>query len=172
MTSAILTPAAPATSSPTIAFRPPSVADGGDLWRIASDARTLDVNSSYAYLLWARDYARTSILAEVDGQPAGFVTGYTRPSAPQTLMVWQVAVDDGHRGRGIALRMLHELVDQVDDAATMETTITDDNTASIALFTRFAQQRGTIITREDLFGAEHFPEEHAPERLYRIRPLR
>ncbi|WP_231635143.1 diaminobutyrate acetyltransferase [Luteipulveratus halotolerans] len=172
MSSAILTPIAPSTPSTTTAFRPPTVADGGELWRIATDSKTLDVNTSYAYLLWARDYARTSILAEVDGSPAGFVTGYVRPDAPHTLMIWQVAVDDAYRGQRIALRMLQALTDQVGDVTTMETTITDDNAASIGLFTRFAQERGASISRHDLFESAHFPDDHDAERLYRIGPLR
>ncbi|WP_245633151.1 diaminobutyrate acetyltransferase [Luteipulveratus mongoliensis] len=172
MSSAILTPIAPSTTSSANDFRPPSLADGGDLWRIASDAGSLDVNSSYAYLLWCRDYASTSVVADVDGEPAGFVTGYTRPESPETLMVWQVAVDDAARGRGLALGMLDALADRVADARWMETTITDDNAASIALFTRFAEGRGASIDRADLFGSQHFPDEHDPERLYRIGPLR
>ncbi len=172
MSSATLTPPAPSTQPEDIRFREPALDDGGDLWRIAVDSQTLDVNSSYTYLLWCRDYASTSILAEVDGEPAGFVTGYTRPESPDTLMVWQVAVDDTYRGRGIAGRMLDALVERVEEAAWMETTITDDNAASIGLFTKVADTRGARITRSDLFGATHFPDDHDAERLYRIGPLR
>lgn len=152
-------------------FREPTVDDGGDFWRIARDSETLDVNASYSYLLWCRDFASTSILAEVDGRPGGFVTGYTKPEAPDTLMVWQVAVDDDHRGRGIARSMLEELVDRHPDVHWLETTITDDNAASIALFTKFADGRDADITRSELFKADHFPDDHDPERLYRIGRL-
>lgn len=171
MTSAILTTTARPTTTGRVSFREPSLDDGGDLWRIACDSQTLDVNSSYSYLLWCRDYAATSVLAEVDGSPGGFVTGYTRPESADTLMVWQVAVDDAHRGRGIARSMLEELADRVEDAHWMETTITDDNEASIGLFTRFAERRDAAITRSELFTSTHFPDDHAPERLYRIGPL-
>ncbi len=172
MSSATLTPPAPSTSDDDVHFRTPSLDDGGELWRIAVDSQTLDVNASYTYLLWCRDYASTSILAEVDGDPAGFVTGYTRPDSPETLMVWQVAVDDSYRGRGIAGRMLDALVDRVEDARWMETTITDDNAASIGLFSKFADRRDASLDRTDLFGTGHFPDDHDPERLYRIGPLR
>ncbi len=50
------------------------------MWRIARDSKTLDLNASYAYILWCRDFAATSVVATVDEQPAGFVTGYRPPS--------------------------------------------------------------------------------------------
>lgn len=165
-----MTSASPSVQSAPVSFREPTVDDGGELWRIARDSQTLDVNTSYSYLLWCRDFASTSIVAEVDGRPGGFVTGYTKPESPDTLMVWQVAVDDTHRGRGIARSMLEELVDRV-DVRWMETTITDDNAASIGLFTKFADGRDADISRSELFTTEHFPDDHDPERLYRIGRL-
>ena len=72
----------------------PGVEDGAAIWRIARDSRTLDLNSSYSYLLWCRDFAGTSVVArDAGGEPVGFVTGYFRPERPHTLVVWQVAVD-------------------------------------------------------------------------------
>ena len=118
--------------------RPPTLEDGRELWRLARDSQVLDLNASYAYLLWCRDFAGTSVVATVDGEPAGFVTGYRRPDDPGVLMVWQVAVDEAHRGRGLARRMLHDLVDRV-GAPYLETTITPDNDASVALFTGFGK---------------------------------
>lgn len=141
------------------------------MWRMARDSQVLDVNASYAYLLWCRDFAGTSVLATVDDEPAGFVTGYSRPERPDVLMVWQVAVDAEHRGRGLAARMLHELTDRV-RPASLETTITADNEASIALFTGFARDRGTDVVREPLFDAGLFPDGHDGELLFRIGPLR
>jgi diaminobutyrate acetyltransferase len=142
------------------------------MWRMARDSKVLDLNTSYAYLLWCRDFASTSVVADVDGTPGGFVTGYLRPAQPDTLMVWQVAVDEEPRGRGLARRMLSELVDAVPNRVTgMETTITADNAASIALFTSFADSRGARITREPVFDASLFPDGHETELLFRIGPL-
>lgn len=159
-------------SAEDLEIRRPTVDDGAAMWRIARDSRTLDLNASYAYLLWARDFAATSVVGTVAGEPAGFVSGYLRPDAPGTLMVWQVAVDDAHRGRGIARRMLDALVDGLDESAdTLETTITADNVASIALFSAFARGRGAELAREPLFEAEHFPDGHDAELLFRVAPL-
>ena len=150
----------------------PRVDDGAAIWRIARDSKTLDLNSSYSYLLWCRDFAATSVVARVDGRAVGFVTGYARPDEPRTLMVWQVAVDEGQRGRGLAGRMLAALADRV-EPAVLETTISPDNTASMALFEAFARDRGAAVDRTTLFAVHDFPdgEAHEPEVLFRISPL-
>ncbi|MGH3412666.1 MAG: diaminobutyrate acetyltransferase [Marmoricola sp.] len=155
---------------PAVAVRAPEVADGSSLWRLARDSRVLDVNTSYAYLLWCRDFAATSAVAEVDGERAGFVTGYLRPDRPDTLMVWQVAVDESHRGLGIARRLLDTVADRC-ASSYLETTIEPGNTASIALFTAFARGRDAGVDRETLFDGGAFPDGHEPEVLFRIGPL-
>jgi L-2,4-diaminobutyric acid acetyltransferase len=154
----------------------PAVADGAALWRIARDSQALDLNSSYSYLLWCRDFAGTSAVARDErGEPVGFVTGYLRPDRPRTLLVWQVAVDTAHRGRGIAAALLDGLVARTaaeHGLSTVETTITPGNTASERLFTSFAERHGAAVEREVLFGAGLFPDgPHDPEVLYRIGPL-
>ncbi|MEU0964102.1 diaminobutyrate acetyltransferase [Streptomyces sp. NPDC005917] len=154
----------------------PMVTDGAALWRIARDSGSLDLNSSYSYLLWCRDFAGTSAVARgADGEPVGFVTGYTRPDRPDTLLVWQVAVDAAQRGRGVAARLLDGLTARVGaerPLTTVETTITPGNTASDRLFTSYAARHGAVVERTVLFEAGEFPDgPHDPEVLYRIGPL-
>lgn len=151
-------------------FRQPAVSDGRALWQMAHDSQVLDVNTSYAYLLWARDFAETSLIAEIDGAPAGFVTGYLRPEDPGTLMVWQVAVGADFQQRGLAAAMLDELATRC-GAELLETTVTDDNAPSNRLFTRFAERHGAELTRTALFTPELYPDDHDTEYLYRIGPL-
>ncbi|MFR9795029.1 diaminobutyrate acetyltransferase [Streptomyces sp. MS06] len=154
----------------------PTVDDGAALWRIAKDSRTLDLNSSYSYLLWCRDFAdTTAVVRGADGRPVGFITGYLRPEAPETLLVWQVAVDTAHRGRGLAARLLDGLTARIAGERPLtrvETTITPGNTASERLFTSFAVRHGAHVEREVLFDTAQFPDgPHDPEVLYRIGPL-
>lgn len=153
----------------------PEPADGVDMWRLAVESQTLDANSRYAYVLWCRDFAGTSVIARRDdGRAVGYVTGYLRPEEPGTLLIWQVCVDPVARGAGLAGRML----DAVWDRATagpgvtrMETTITPDNESSIRLFSSFARRHDTPIEREDLFGPELLGDDHEPEHLYCIGPI-
>ncbi len=153
----------------------PRLEDGAAIWRMARDSGVLDLNSSYSYLLWCRDFAATSLVARGgDGEPVAFVTGYLRPDRPGTLVVWQVAVDHGHRGRGLAAALLDTLTDRLADRGvrTVEATVTPDNTASDRLFTSFAERRGAALEREVLFDGRLFPEgTHEPEVLYRIGPV-
>ncbi|MEU9061240.1 diaminobutyrate acetyltransferase [Streptomyces sp. NPDC048430] len=154
----------------------PRVEDGAAIWRIARDSEVLDLNSSYSYLLWCRDFAATSVVArDENGDPIAFVTGYIRPDRPETLVVWQVAVDQAHRGKGLAATLLDALTSRVasdQGLASVETTITPDNTASDRLFTSFAQRHDVPLEREVLFEGALFPEgTHLPEVLYRIGPF-
>lgn len=154
----------------------PRVEDGAAIWRIARDSEVLDLNSSYSYLLWCRDFAATSVVTRgAEGEPIAFVTGYIRPERPEALVVWQVAVDQEHRGRGLAGVLLDALTAKVAGSRgvrEIETTVTPDNTASDRLFTSYAQRHGAQLEREVLFDAGLFPEgAHQPEVLYRISPL-
>lgn len=151
----------------------PTKADGAALWRITRDSQKLDLNSSYAYLLWCLDFADTSVVARLDGEPVGFVIGYRKQAAPDTAVVWQVAVDEVARGRGLAGALLDHMYGALVDNGVryLETTITPDNEASIALFTAFAKRWNADLTRSDLFAASDFPDGHEREDLYRIGPL-
>jgi L-2,4-diaminobutyric acid acetyltransferase len=157
-----------------IVIRSPTVADGVDMWRLARDSEVLDVNSRYAYLLLARDFTDTSVVARAGDAVVGFVTGYRRPAEPTTLLVWQVAVDAAVRGQGLAALMLDTLFDRVPGIDHLETTVTPSNAASIALFTGFARRRKAPVRMAELFGAELLSAEgaeHEPENGYRIGPI-
>lgn len=154
---------------------PPTIADGAELWRIARGSGELDLNSPYSYLLWCRDFADTTAVArDSSGRPIGFVTGYLRPDAPETLFVWQIAVEDSHRGSGVAGTLLDDLSARV--AAThgisrVEATVTPGNLASDRLFRSYARRHGAEVTQEVLFPSTAFPAAgHDSEVLYRIGP--
>lgn len=152
---------------------PPVGADGAALWRLARVSGRLDLNSSYSYLLWCRDFADTTVVARVSGEVVGFVSGFLRPTAPDTVLVWQVAVDPSQRGKGLAGAMLDHLADRLADREVrwMETTVTPDNEASIAMFASFARRRSATMETTDLFRVGDFPDDHEAEQLYRIGPL-
>lgn len=154
-----------------IDLRPPRLADGADLWRLTRDTGVLDLNSSYQYLLWCRDFADTSVVGvSDDGRLMGFITGFLRPDEPTTLMVWQVAVDAAARGRGLASRMLDYLVETT-GVEHLKTTVTDDNAASKAMFASLAQRHEAEHTVTPLFTPELYPDGHETEYLHRIGPL-
>ncbi|GAB3461178.1 diaminobutyrate acetyltransferase [Actinophytocola sediminis] len=152
----------------------PSTRDGASIWRIARDSRKLDLNSSYAYLMWCHDFADTSAVARVDDDVVGFVIGYRRPTRPDTVVVWQIAVDSSQRGRGTAGALLDALVGRLFEQGVrhLETTITPDNDASNALFASLARRWGATMDRAGTFDAGQFPDEHESEIRFRIGPFR
>lgn len=154
----------------------PTKADGAALWRIARDSQTLDLNTPYAYLLWCRDFAETSVVAKVDGHAVGFIIGYRRPQAPDVAVVWQVAVDASQRGKGLAGALLDKMYTRLvaQGVRYLETTVTPDNEASIRTFASFAKRWNATMERSDLFASSDFPAgagAHEQEDLYRIGPL-
>ena len=146
----------------------PTVSDGLGMWRAAIAAEGLDVNSAYAYVLWARDFADTTAVARHEGEVVAFCTGYRRPSEPSTLFVWQVAVRPDHRRQGLARRLLDALVDRMPDLTVIEATVTSSNAASLALFDALAMDHGGPSQVSALFGPDSLPADHEPEDLVRV----
>ncbi len=170
----------------SVRIEQPIIEDGVALHRLAAATKVLDVNSRYYYLMWCRDFAASSVVARRAGGPpegsdddvVGFVTGYRRPDEPTTLVVWQVAVAESARGQGLAGRMLDALFDQVAAQAPadhLETTITPDNEASIALFAGFAKRRDADVATSELFSGAQLSGaddgDHEPEIKHRIGPI-
>lgn len=146
----------------------PVPADAAAIWRLAMKTKVLEVNSSYAYLLWARDFATTSALARHEGAIVGFVNGYLRPSAPDTLFVWQIGVAAWCRGQGVARAMLDDLVGR--RTRFLEASVAVGNEASTALFSSLARAHGVRHVRTPLFTADLFPDWHESEELHRLGP--
>jgi len=160
------------SSEPLI--RTPTVEDGAAIWRLVRESRVLDVNSSYVYLLWAEHFGETSVLAEVDGEAVGFVTGFRPPKTPEVIFVWQVAVDGSMRGRGLAKQLLRALVELPGCAGVthMQTTVTPSNGPSRALFHSFGRSLGAPVEVRPYFGEELFPDAgHEAEELFHIGPF-
>lgn len=155
-------------------MRPPRVADGRNLWQLARTSQVLDVNSPYLYLLIGAHFADTSIVAQAAKELVGFVSGYRPPNLPETLFVWQVAVADSARGRGIARGMLMGLLHRPACAGVrfIETTVTPSNQPSRAMFDSLARRLGTTIAESPGFPSHLFPDaNHDEERLLRIGPF-
>lgn len=161
-----------------VTIRVPTVEDGGAVWRLVKESKVLDVNSSYAYLLFCEHFGHTSVLAEHETggakRPVGFVTGFRPPVHPEVIFVWQVAVDPSMRGRGLAGRMLRALVELPGCGGVdrMWTTVTPSNEASRAMFRSFARSVDAPVQVRPYFGEELFPEGgHEPEELFDIGPF-
>ena len=156
-----------------LSLRVPRPTDGVALHQLVANCPPLDPNSLYCNLLQCSHFADTAVAAEVDGKLVGFISGYTPPGKPDTLFVWQVAVDASMRGQGLGGKMLGALVERT-GATWMETTVTLDNAASWGMFRSFARKRGAEC--EDcgpLFDRDrHFGGLHDSEHLARLGPFK
>lgn len=164
----------PHNTTGDVVFRAPNPDEGGAIWRLVRDTGTLDLNSSYLYLLLARDFADTCIVAVRDGELLGFASGYRRPVDPTVIFLWQIGIAPTAQGQGLGKRLLSNFLNQTGalTADWLETTIAPDNAASEALFTGMAEHMGVQWQKYPCFSADDFPETgHADEILYRIGPL-
>jgi len=158
-----------------IVFRNPKTEDGKYFWEIAKASKTLDVNSAYHYLIMCRHFGKACIAAERQGQVVGFVTAYIPPDSPDTVFVWQVAVDEKERGQGLGMQMLINVVKNVKalNVKNLDATITPSNQASINLFTAAARELNAPFEFEkEFFSAANFGQnDHEPEMLFHIGPI-
>lgn len=160
-------------SKPELTFDQPRAEEGSAVWQLVSEIGNLDLNSRYFYLLWGRDFADASVVVRDGDRIAGFIVGYRRPQATDTLFVWQVAVSSHYRRQGLARRMLDHLWNRLRPLGVnfVESTVTPDNKASMRLFESFAEGHNAELTRDVLFSEQMLGEGHEPEVLHRIGPV-
>jgi len=163
------------SATATTEIRAATAADGAAVWRLVEASGVLDVNSSYAYLLFLDHFGGTSVVAQdEDGEVVGFVTGFRPPREPEAVFVWQVAVAEAARGQGLARRLLDALVrlPGCRGVRFMLTTVTPSNAPSQAMFRSFARGVDAEVAVSPYLEEGHFPEGgHEPEELYRIGPF-
>ena len=151
-------------------LRKPNATDGAAIWELVKTCKPLDENYMYCNLIQADHFADTSVVAELDGEIVGWVSGYMIP-AKEELFIWQVAVGPRARGVGLGKKMLLELVERTacKGATGLKTTITKGNAASWALFSSFARAVGGDLSDEPHFQRDtHFEGRHDTEHLVAI----
>ena len=156
-----------------IELRHPVLEDGKAVHDLITRCPPLDVNSSYNYFLLCSHFRDTCLVAEANGQIVGFLSAYRIPSRPETLFVWQIAVDEKARGLGLAGRLLEQLTQGPSCAGVrhLETTVSPSNLASRRVFARFAEQHQAATRETSFLEAHHFGvEQHEEERLIHIGP--
>lgn len=153
------------------ALRAPRAEDGADIWALVRACSPLDENSMYCNLLQCDHFADTCVLAELQGEPVGWISAYVMPNDPTTLFVWQVAVSEKARGHGLGGLMLQEILRRplCRDVTQLQTTITRDNAASWALFRKFARKQGGELSAAPHYTrAQHFQSHHETEHMVTI----
>ena len=159
-------------------LRPPIPKDGASVFRLIGRCPPLDINSMYCNLLQCTHFAGTSVVAaptdNTSEELLGSISAYLIPEREDTLFIWQVAVDERARGIGLAGNMLKHILDrpQCSQITHLETTITESNKASWALFESLANKLGTTLEKSVMFDRDkHLASEHDTEFLARIGPF-
>lgn len=158
----------PSTRNPRL--RKPDATDGSAIWELIRECDPLDENSMYCNLVQADHFSDTCVVAEMDGDIVGWISGHMIPNE-DAFFVWQVAVSPKARGLGLARKMLTHLInrDECADATALKTTITAENEASWALFRSFARTIGGRLSDRPHFKSEaHFDGHHDTEHLVTI----
>lgn len=156
-------------------LRRPTPADAAGITRLIEACRPLDVNSTYAYLLLCHHFGDTCVVAEGDAGIVGFLSAYLPPGRGDTLFVWQVAVAESARGRGLASALVEETLGRESCSAVrfLEATVSPSNRASQALFQALARRLDTECRVSELFPQSLFGggASHESEELFRIGPF-
>ncbi|MFW5926820.1 MAG: diaminobutyrate acetyltransferase [Wenzhouxiangella sp.] len=160
-----------ATGQAVPVFRKARPEDGAKMYELVREMGGLELNTAYFYVLFCIDFADTCVVAEVDGEMAGFVLGHRPPKRPDTVFVWQVGVAPWMRKQGLARRLLEAFLEQNPDARWLEASVTPSNKPSRKLFRSVARDHGVGCNVDTFMLAEHFPDGHEPEELFRIGPF-
>lgn len=134
----------------------------------------LDANSLYCNLLQCTHFADSCIIAELNGEVIGWTSGYRPPADADAIFVWQVAVGEGARGRGLGVEMLDALcrLPAVFDAGKLLTTVTPSNQSSRGMLAAFARRHGLNLHVAPHFDRDaHLGGHHESEELISIGPL-
>ncbi|ARK29011.1 diaminobutyrate acetyltransferase [Halalkalibacter krulwichiae] len=166
---------APAPSkTAAVQFEKPTVEDGAAMWELVNES-TLDQNSAYKYIMMCEFFAETCVVAKENNQLVGFVTAFIPPERQDVVFVWQVGVHSSQRGKGLASKLITELVNRsgCKDVSYVEATVTPSNEASQALFRSLARSFQTECEVSECFSEDLFPEEgHEAELTFRVGPIK
>lgn len=161
-----------------IIIRRPVVKDGYGIWTLIKNSEPLDLNSKYAYLLFCTHFRDTSVVAidpDQDDKVVGFVSGYRPPVQPDALFVWQVVVDSSMRGRGLAPRIIRDILEREynQDIKYIQATVGPSNKPSEGLFRKLAKYYDAKCETTVFFSKEDFGEgDHEQEVLFHIGPIK
>jgi L-2,4-diaminobutyric acid acetyltransferase len=155
-------------------YRNPTKEDGAKIWELIKNTSNMDLNSAYSYLMFSHYFGDTCVVAEGKDEIIGFVSAFRPPASPDTIFVWQVAVNEMYRGKGIGNKLLNELLsrDACENIHYLEATVSPSNLPSQSLFKGLAKRMNCPCEISDCFTEEMFPEPgHEAEQMYRIGPF-
>lgn len=154
--------------------RIPHIQDAQAIYRLIQSSPPLDLNSEYCYLLLCTHFAHTSVIAELDGKLAGFISAYLLPSDTSVLFIWQVVVNQQFRGHGISQFMFENILlrENIRPVTSIQTTVSPSNSSSYRMFEKLAAHLNAPLTKEPFITQKLFQNSHEEEPLLKIEPIK
>jgi len=162
--------------SVSVHFKKPEKKDAYQIYTQVKNSPPLELNTYYAYLLITTHFRDTSVVVStIDDRVLGFIAGYRIPCRMNTLFIWQICTDKSMRGKGLAKKMVRQILirEENDDIKFIEATVTPNNIDSNIFFKSLASFFQCDFSCKDFFKKEDFiPLNHEEEILYRIGPIK
>ncbi|MEX0729547.1 MAG: GNAT family N-acetyltransferase [Aquisalimonadaceae bacterium] len=156
-----------------IQFKSPDISHAEQIAKMVRESEKLDSNSDYYYAIWCTDFSRHSAVALKDNEVIAFVTGYRRPTAPETYFLWQTATKPRHGVPNLGVDLIQFAAEKEIErgANAIEASVDAQNTPIIILMKTLCRRLGGKIKTSVLFSSEVLSAtgaDHHDETLYRI----
>jgi L-2,4-diaminobutyric acid acetyltransferase len=155
-------------------FRSPTANDSSAVHKLLQRCMGMDANSRQCYLILCEHFASTCVVAEQGDNIVAFISAYVLPERHDTLFIWQIVVDKGLRGRGIAKKLLRHLLSRpnLKRMRYVEAMLNPSNKAAQPLFRALAKECKCSIDEMMTFPADLFGEENRDQgNLIRVGPI-
>jgi L-2,4-diaminobutyric acid acetyltransferase len=128
-------------------LRTPETKDKGRVTAPVGTALPRDTRGISGTVVGQDAFHETSVLAEMNGELLGRITGYLLPYDPETLFIWHIEVSDAAPGTALSMRMLRHLLQQKSCAGVtrVQTVISSDDEAPWLQFRQFAGKQNTSM---------------------------
>lgn len=156
----------------TFKIRNVTVEDIKQVYKLLSANRPyVGLNSRYTYLLLAKDFSETCMVAEAGEKIIAFSSGYIPPHRGNTFFNWEIVVDKEYRGRGLQKDLLLKQINH-EGIEFLEATVNPSNEASKRNYLEITRLLKTECHKSILFFEEDFENDlHEGEVLYKIGPF-
>ena len=84
----------------------PSKKDGYEVSNLVARCPPLDLNSTYHYLIQSHYFNKTCSIAFDNKKVVAFASGFINPSKNNSLFIWQVAIDENYRSKGLGVELI------------------------------------------------------------------
>ncbi|MBN2126627.1 MAG: GNAT family N-acetyltransferase [Deltaproteobacteria bacterium] len=136
--------------------------------------KPLDLHSAFTYWVLCTCFPDTCLLMEGDEGIIGFASGVPSSAEQGVFYFWQIGVAPECRGRGHATALIEKMVEAAlhGGCHALQVTIAPENTASLRVFSRFAERRGRGMKKKGRVDfTDSLSSRRVVEDLYEIELL-